>query len=264
MFKRFEAVHRSFAVAHMDSSSQLDRAYLQIREQIEAGIFRPGQRLSRRILAEEMGVSPAVVMKALAQLEREGVTEARPRSGTYVRELSTEDFADLCDIRERLEPYAAARAAERITPEQLEILQQSCWRYHQFASIFPLPQDATTAWLQHCQYDREERLFHGTIFQASGNKLLSQLTLTLRLLSHVSPHLVYADGRGRENNTSIVAFEHTGIVEAIAARDPDLAYKRMLTHLQGARVVLEKEANQMASEVTGNSDGPGQGRASEN
>jgi len=238
-------VRTCMSSAKKPTDSQLDQAYSHLRGQIEGGIVRPGQRLSRRALAEEIGVSPAVVMKALAQLEREGVIEARPRSGTYVRELSVEDYADLCDIRELLEPYAAARAAERITPEQLEILQQSCWRYHQFSAIFPLPQDATTAWLQHCQIDQEERLFHGTIFKASGNQLLAQLTLTLRLLSHISPQLVYANGQGRENSTTVVAYEHAGIVEAIAARDPDLAYKRMLNHLRGARMVLEQESSSL-------------------
>lgn len=231
----------------MNPESQLNRAYTYIREQIESGIVRPGQRLSRRVLAEEIGVSPAAVLKALAQLEREGVTEARPRSGTYVRELSDEEFADLCDVREMIEPYAAARAAERITEDQLRVLRESCWRYHQFASIFPLPRDATTAWLQHCQIDQEERLFHGTIFQASGNKLLVQLSQTLRLLSHVSLQLVYANGSVRENNTTVVAYEHAAIVEAIAARDSDLACERMLNHLRGARMVLEKESGVLKS-----------------
>jgi len=225
----------------MNSESQLDRAYTYIRKQIESGIVRPGQRLSRRGLAEEIGVSPLAVLKALAQLEREGVAEVRPRSGTYVRELSSEEYADLCDVREMIEPYAAARAAERITDDQLQVLRESCWRYHQFAKIFPLPRDATTAWLQHCQIDQEERLFHGTIFQASGNKVLTQLSQTLRLMSHVSPQLVYANDCVQESNTAVTAYEHTGIVEAIAARDPELAYKRMLNHLSAARIILEKE-----------------------
>ncbi|HWL10733.1 MAG TPA: GntR family transcriptional regulator [Planctomicrobium sp.] len=226
----------------MDSSSQLDQAYTYIRERIEGGIIRPGQRLSRRKLAEEIGVSPAMVLKALAQLERDGVTETRPRSGTYVRELSVAEYEDLCDLREMLEPYAAARAAERISKEDLKVLQESCERHYQYSTMFPVPQNVTTAWLRHCQIDHEECLFHGTILKASGNKLLTQLTQTLRLLSHVSPQLVYSDGHGRENDITIVASEHTGIVEAIATGNSDLAYKRMLNHLRGARVILQQHS----------------------
>ncbi|HWL07163.1 MAG TPA: GntR family transcriptional regulator [Planctomicrobium sp.] len=226
----------------MKSSSHIDRAYNYIREQIEGGIVRPGQRLSRRMLAEEIAVSAAVILKAFAQLEREGILETRSRSGTYVRELLAEDWSDLCDLREMLEPYAAARAAERISEEQIQILRASCQRYHQFPAVFPLPGNATAAWLQHCQIDQEERLFHGTILQAAGNKLLGQVIPTLRLLSNVSPQLIYADGYWRENNLTVVAYEHTGIMEAIAVRDSELAKERMLNHLRGARAVLLKDS----------------------
>jgi|GEM_PF-4226852 len=226
----------------MNSAEQLNYAYTSIREQIEGGMIRPGQRLSRRTLADEFGVSPGAVLKALAQLEREGITESRPRSGTYVKELSGEDFADLCDIREMLEPYAAARAATRISSDEIQVLRDSCKRYHQFSSVFPVPTNEASAWLQHCQIDNEERLFHGTIFRASGNKLLTQLTLTLRLLSQVSPKLIYANGKWKENDLSVVAFEHEGICEAIASRNPERAFERMLHHLRGSRLILEEVA----------------------
>lgn len=222
----------------MPVKSQLDKAYSYIREQIEGGMVRPGQRLSRRELAAEIGVSPTLVQQALAQLDREGITESRPRQGTYVRELSGDEFANLCDVRELVEPYAAACAALRITPQQIRILRDSCERYQQIQSQTHLPDHATAAWLRRCQVIREELVFHGTILQASGNPLLANLVSTLRLLGQVSPRLVYEGGQDNENSPLVIAYEHEGIVEAIEARDSELARERMFNHICGARILL--------------------------
>lgn len=64
--------------------------YLQIAARyaraIEAGTLRPGDRLPsvRRIHAEEQ-VSISTAMQALARLEAQGLVEARPKSGYFVR-----------------------------------------------------------------------------------------------------------------------------------------------------------------------------------
>jgi DNA-binding LacI/PurR family transcriptional regulator len=57
----------------------------QIREQIASSFYRQGGFLpSTRDLAEQFGVSAETVRRGLKQLEREGVLEARPRSGFRV------------------------------------------------------------------------------------------------------------------------------------------------------------------------------------
>ncbi|HWL11254.1 MAG TPA: GntR family transcriptional regulator [Planctomicrobium sp.] len=224
----------------MASKSNLEIAYLHIREQIESGIVRPGQLLSRRKIAEEIGVGSTAVQLALAQLEREGITESRPRSGTYVRELSEKEFLDLCDVRELVEPYAAALAAERIEPDQIQVLWDSCQRYRRIREEAPRHKHTVDTWLLRCQVIREELIFHGTILQASGNDVLTKLVSTLRLISQVSPQLVYEGGQDHENNPEVIAVEHEGIVEAIKAGDASLARERMFNHIRGARILVQK------------------------
>lgn len=59
--------------------------YKQLREDIVSGVLPLGSRLpSKRLLAEELGLSVITVEHALALLTDEGYAEARPRSGTYV------------------------------------------------------------------------------------------------------------------------------------------------------------------------------------
>lgn len=234
----------------MSSTSHLDRAYLYIRQQIEGGIIRPGQRLSRRKLAEEIGVSSALVQHALAQLDREGITESRPRSGTYVRELTAEEFTDLCDVRELVEPYAAACAAERITSEEIEILRESCRRYQQLKLEEGWQGHAAAVWLHRCQKIQEEIVFHGTIIRAAGNQILANLASTLRLLAQVSPELVYESGMDHENSPLVITCEHEGIVDALEARDPQLARERMYNHIRGARILVHDKKSFASSKRT--------------
>ncbi|HKT30059.1 PLP-dependent aminotransferase family protein [Dyella sp.] len=58
----------------------------QLRAQIAQGALRAGERLpSIRQLAHNHGVSIATAVQACLQLEREGLAQARPRSGYFVR-----------------------------------------------------------------------------------------------------------------------------------------------------------------------------------
>jgi len=58
----------------------------RLRNQIQRGVLRAGERLpSLRRLGSEQRVSLATAIEAYLHLEREGLIEARPRSGYYVR-----------------------------------------------------------------------------------------------------------------------------------------------------------------------------------
>jgi GntR family transcriptional regulator len=58
---------------------------LQIRNAIETGVLQPGDALpALRVLAQELVVSPNTIVKAYAELEREGLIDVRHGSGAYV------------------------------------------------------------------------------------------------------------------------------------------------------------------------------------
>lgn len=58
----------------------------RIAHMIDRGTFRPGERIpSVRGLRRQMGVSNATVLAAYGLLENQGLIEARPQSGYYVR-----------------------------------------------------------------------------------------------------------------------------------------------------------------------------------
>ena len=95
-------------------------AYLQIKHQvafaIHNGELMPGDRLPPiRAVAAELGVNAATVAQAYAELQHEGLIEATPGRGSFVRrEQSAAESADLITRRRLLDEAvrtALARAA---------------------------------------------------------------------------------------------------------------------------------------------------------
>ena len=63
-----------------------ERVARRVVEQVNKGIYRPGERVpSVRRLSDQLDVSIATVIEAYRRLEDDGVLEARPQSGYYVR-----------------------------------------------------------------------------------------------------------------------------------------------------------------------------------
>ncbi|GAB3184056.1 aminotransferase-like domain-containing protein [Hydrogenophaga aquatica] len=79
----------------------------ELAESIRAGTLRAGDRLpSVRDLRRQRGVSPSTIFQAYAHLESQGLVEARPRSGHFVRPQRA--------LRSR--SMKAAPTTDRVTP----------------------------------------------------------------------------------------------------------------------------------------------------
>jgi DNA-binding GntR family transcriptional regulator len=103
-------------------ASLAEQAYLSIRERILRGQLALGQVLSRRRLAEELGMSMLPITEAVQRLEAEGLLESRPQVGTRVRLPGEQDVRELFIIREALESQSARIFAERATMAQRQEL----------------------------------------------------------------------------------------------------------------------------------------------
>jgi DNA-binding transcriptional regulator YhcF (GntR family) len=89
------------------SSTLANAAYGVVRRRILRGQLSLGQPVSRRKLANELGMSFLPVSEALLRLEFEGLLESRPRAGTRVRIPSPDDVRGHYLVRETLETQAA-------------------------------------------------------------------------------------------------------------------------------------------------------------
>ncbi|MFF2551075.1 GntR family transcriptional regulator [Nocardia sp. NPDC058058] len=203
----------SNAVRRM-TPQQLCRA---IRDDIIRGVFSPGQRLTEESLAESYGVSRVPVREALRTLEAEGFASSRPYAGVFVAELTEDEAADLLEIRARLEPLCASRAAVRRTPEQLGRLKE----------LTALGQDAVRAG----RLDELTRLnsrFHEVLAEASGSTLLEQL------ITQLSWKIAWVYAVELPRRASDSWQEHEEICAALEAGDPERAARVVADHIAHA------------------------------
>lgn len=107
------------------SATLREQAYDRIRVRLRSGRFRPGQRVTEVALAASLDVSRTPVREALGLLSREGLLDSHPRGGFAVPSPSPRDIDEIFEIRRRLEPYAAAQAAERATVEGVAVLRDA-------------------------------------------------------------------------------------------------------------------------------------------
>lgn len=95
-----------------------------IREAIEKGLLRPGERVVESRLSKELGMSRFPIREALCYLEKEGLVETIPFKGVRVAQFSPRDIEELMTVRCALEELAVKRAIQRMTPEKLDRLRE--------------------------------------------------------------------------------------------------------------------------------------------
>lgn len=101
-----------------------DQIAVAIRRRILDGSLEPGQRLTLRTIADELGVSFIPVREALRTLESQGLVVARPGRSTVVAQLSREELHSIYRLRLRIEPEIAYRACELLTAEDAAGLER--------------------------------------------------------------------------------------------------------------------------------------------
>ena len=221
------------------TSAFFDRRKLaisHISSRILRGELGPGIHLDSTMLAKEIGVSITPVREAMSALEIIGVVEHMPRLGMLVRRMSAEDVADLFELRELHEGFAAARVAERIEGGTLDKLRRHCqamrdclrsWRRdidsaHIGGITGLLPADLG---------------FHHTIICASGNRQLVKIFDNCQILTRICQLGAANDLRGRPFYEAQFGnwIEHMRIYHAIRRRDTVRARRLMETHIADAK-----------------------------
>ncbi|MFF8640526.1 GntR family transcriptional regulator [Streptomyces sp. NPDC015345] len=181
-----------------------------IRDDIVAGVYERGGRLTEELLARRYGVSRVPVREALRTLEAEGFVVTRRHAGACVAEPTEQEAADLLELRTVLEPLAAARAAQRRTDAHLKVLR----------GLVRLGQER----VRKGQGEDLRSLggwFHETLAQASGSPGL------ITLLTQLRHKLAWMYVVGAPAAPAVSWSEHAAIVDAVARGDAERA--RMLT-----------------------------------
>jgi DNA-binding GntR family transcriptional regulator len=228
----------------MVATSLTQKAY----EHVQAGIFngrlRAGSVISEAALAKELGISRTPVGEAIRQLAGEGLVEQVPRYGTIVRPIDRRELLELYEMREALESYAAARAAEHMSQETLARLKQFCDVMEAFVEEL---RSGTTSELDEAalrKFLAADMAFHLLIIEASGNRRMIQVVKNMRTLSRV-----FRMKRLRHDLRVVqrAAGYHRKIYDALRSGDSQASQLLMAEHIgaskRDALARLDREAD---------------------
>lgn len=193
------------------------RVFHALREDILSGKYEPNEELKEKAIGEELGVSRTPVREALRQLELEGLIYIIPNRGAFVEGVTLKDIRDIYELRTLLEGLCARWAAEKITKEQLEELEETV-----FLSEY------------HCgkgnpaQIVELDNRFHQILYDACDSKELSRVLRDYHHYLQRIRRISLEDADRAKASTQ----EHKRITEALKARDPAAAEEAAREHIR--------------------------------
>ncbi|HEV7654192.1 MAG TPA: FCD domain-containing protein [Mycobacteriales bacterium] len=210
----------------------------RLLQAIKLGLVQAGDRLpAERELAAQLRVSRMTLREALADLQRAGYVESRRGrlGGTFVRYVPadaavppagalerarTADLEDVLTLRSVLETGAAELAARRgLGPEEAALLRE------RLADCAAGPPSG---------YRQRDSRLHLALAELSGSPSLAAAVADVRVRLNDLLDAIPLLPRNIRHSEQ----QHTAVVEAVLAGDPDRARREMAGHVDGTAALL--------------------------
>lgn len=219
-----------FKIPIIDTSSLVDKAEQSIIEYIKLNNLHVGNILPRELdLAEQLGVSRTVIREALLRLKTIGLIESKKHKGAVITNpdvlgslkkifhpsiLHNDTLKDLFEMRLALEVGIADFIVNKITDEdikQLELMTETI-----------TSGDTALPWSI-----EEEKLFHGKLYEISGNGILLELQdMLIPIFQYVHQSGILEKPIGNGDFIS-----HKELVEILKKRNAEAYRKAIRIHL---------------------------------
>jgi len=203
----------------------------RLRESIVSGVLSPGEKVSLRTIAAQLGVSMQPVREAVSSLVADRALEVLPNRAVRVPMLSLGQFRELTAIRLAIEGFAAERAARFRTPGDLRrIARHDASFRRQGASARPNLGAAVAA----------NKEFHFAVYRAAA--LPELLPIIEGLWLRIGP-VLNLDLRSNLSKTRVgkSAGHHAALVAAIASGDGRAARRALAADISGAAKHIEAQ-----------------------
>lgn len=227
---------------------------------LEDGTLRPGDRLpSEYELMRLLSVGRSSVREALRVMITLSLVETKPGRGAVVASKATNPLAriqefrnksvnslhkwavlDLLEVRESLEGQAAALAATRATPEDLENIEYHTLKVENQAKIGRT-------------YFQENSNFHVAIARSAHNVVL--IESVRHLIGQLRFYREYLMRRVKDMPDRDVA-EHRAILRAIREKDPEQARAAVVAHIRGYAEIVRGFDDLSIDKAAPDLDGP--------
>ena len=193
-----------------------EKAYAQIKGKIITAKMPPGSVINEAQLMDEFSLGRTPIREAIKQLQMENLVMVTPRKGMFVADIAVTDLMQIFEVRVELESFSTKLAAQRITEEEIDELEELAVAYQ---DADPTDKDVLI---------NLDGQFHTVLARATHNKFLIKeieyyYNLSLRIW-YIA--LNYAKPEDIDVNA------HIEILAAIQNRDAKKAGQRMRKHIQ--------------------------------
>ena len=184
-----------------------------LRNAIREGVLVPGQRLTQADIAEQLGVSRIPLRDAFRRLEVESLVVIDGHKGARVASLSTDDVAEIYEMRIMLEAKCMSYAVQNLS--ELDAIRLS--------GLANASEDDN---LIPAESFRRRREFYSDLYGYAGRPRTRRVIMQLR--DNVDRYHLLSD-------RSHAHHAHKELSTAIAERDPDRASAVLVEHISDAR-----------------------------
>jgi DNA-binding GntR family transcriptional regulator len=199
-----------------------DHVHRQLCELILNGEIAPGQLITIQAIADAFGVSSMPVREALQRLTAARVLTVISGRSIGIPRLTAERMLDLRRVRLEVEAIAADWAAQSVTNEQVQRLEETLKNLEEAVRSGDRK-----------QYVRLNRAFHFGIYAAAGSEVL--LAIIENLWLQISPyfHLLHASGNYPKANA-----QHEMMLEGLKCRDGAAVRQAICNDIKEASRIL--------------------------
>jgi len=207
------------------STSVADR----LSEMIQTGILKPGEHLVQMELCRRFGISRIAVRDALQLLKQKGLAVDIPRKGIVVRTISVKTVRDIFTVRRVVEGQAIREACDRLTPQDLEHLDQIIKDQEDMA------QKADMARLIEKDWE-----FHQFIYYHCDNEPLMDIIILLWSRTRQARGLAQSDVNWGKEWGKHSSLRHRRVLDALVERNAAKASRLMMESITMAEEGLVK------------------------
>lgn len=217
---------RSRSARPAAAPTMVQQAYDHLLTALMTLQIAPGERIAIDQVARRLNISQTPIREALSQLEAEKLVFKMPNVGYRASpQMSRDEVRDLYTLRQLIEPYAAARAAEAMTVDSVEVLKAID---HDMSSI--VAGDASA----YSRFAEADDRLHRLIATLSGNRLIADTIERLHAHLHIFRALYST------NAPTEAAAEHRAIIDALVARDGEAAANAVRVHLEASQQRMDR------------------------
>ncbi|GGF74201.1 GntR family transcriptional regulator [Paracoccus acridae] len=190
----------------IERTSLHDAIVTRLRDMIIEGHLPPGTRINEGQIGTTLGVSRTPLREAIKYLASEGLVDLVPSRGAVVKTFGAKEVRDMIDLIRTLEQFAAARACEVATANDIGAIRDL---HDQMIDCYRTG--------DRLQYYKLNQAIHSGIVALADNATLYDVH---SMLQTRLKRIRFIGHEGPEKWANAVA-EHEEIIAALEARDLD-------------------------------------------